>query len=495
MDAAARHHDAAQRHNGSAAWGVDKAANFLSSWSRENIAGFEMSVSLTYRHSGWRLCLAAGVLAALAAAGVAQEPKLARAEFREFVRPDVVPVPEVSMSTAKQIALGAALFNDTRLSRDGAMSCATCHDPARSFTDGESRGKGVAGVTLRRNTPTLWNLAWGESFFWDGRAATLEAQARGPIEHPLEMDLRLADVVPVLKGDPNAVAAFTDAFGADGVTEDNILKALAAFERTLVSPKTRFDRWVEGDDKALTPTEIKGFELFRGRAGCSKCHSGWRFTDEGYHDVGLPGTADMGRGEVADAPLMDNAFKTPTLRELVWTAPYMHDGSLGTIEAANDHYFGGVEKRPSTSPDVPLIIPVFTAERQAITAFLRTLSSDAPPQPVTLPLAVQRPETSGAVVISEVKIRGRRFEPSAVRISKSQSLEVYNDDGRSHALRGDHQYVSISGETLSHGQRATLTFAQAGVFDVKSPVHPGLKLRVEIVDEETRASGPALPQP
>lgn len=454
-----------------------------------------MLVRSQFRRFSGHLSLVAGALAMVAAAAWSREPQGIRADLREFARPDAVPVPEANVATPAQVALGAALFNDTRLSRDGSASCATCHDPARSFTDGESRGKGVAGVTLRRNTPSLWNLAWGESLFWDGRAATLEEQARGPIEHPLEMDRKLSDVVPVLKNDPITAAAFNGAFGTGGVTEENILKALAAFERTLVSPRTRFDRWVEGDANALTPTEIKGFELFRGRAGCSKCHSGWRFTDEGYHDIGMPSTADKGRGEIADAPRMDNAFKTPSLRELAWTAPYMHDGSLGTIEAANDHYFGGVEERASISPDIPLIIPVFTAERQAITAFLRTLSSETPPEPISLPQIVQADVRTSAVRASEVTIRGRRFVPAAVRVGKGQSLGIRNEDGRNHELRGEGPGITSSADRIENGGGATLTFARAGSYTVASPIHPGLRLRVEVAEEETQILRRSPPSP
>lgn len=440
-----------------------------------------MSRKMTWRRIGGPPVIAAALLAVTAAAW----PKGAstpRADLREFARPDAIPVPPDNPSTPAQVALGAALFSDTRLSRDGSTACATCHDPARSFTDGASRGKGVAGVTLRRHTPTLWNLAWGDSFFWDGRASTLEEQARGPIEHPLEMDMRLADAVAALRSDPQIVDAFNAAFGAEGMTEATILKALAAFERTLVSPKTRFDRWVEGDANALTPTEIKGFELFTGRAGCSKCHGTWRFTDEAFHDIGLPEGADKGRGEIAGAR-MNNAFKTPTLRELVWTAPYMHDGSLATIEATNDHYFGGVEERATISRDVPLITPVSIEHRRQLTAFLKTLSSEAPPRPITLERQVQRPGASSAVSVSEVRQRDRQFTPGSVRISKGRPLTIHNDDDRTYSIRVDDPRMMFASDAQEPGSRVVLTFPEAGTYTVTSNIHPRMKLLVEVFED------------
>lgn len=441
-----------------------------------------MSPKVAWRRISRCAGLVAGALLAVVAVASPEGLSQRRLDLRDFARPATVPFPPDNPATAAQIALGAALFTDTRLSRDGSTACATCHDPALGFTDGASRGKGLAGVTLKRNAPTLWNLAWGDSFFWDGRASSLEEQARGPIEHPLEMDMKLADAVSALRADPMTREAFKAAFGADGVTEANILKALAAFERTLVSPKTRFDKWVEGDEQALTPAEIKGFELFTGRAGCSRCHGTWRFTDEAFHDIGLPEGADRGRGEAVGQPWMNNAFKTPTLRELVWTAPYMHDGSMATLDAVNDHYFGGIENRTTISKDLPVFTPVFTSERLQLTAFLKTLSSDNPPQPMRLAPAMEEREAMAFVEVSHVRERNRRFMPAAVRIRKGQPLTILNDDERIHSLRVDDPRLTLSTDAQEPGTSVVLTFPETGTYTVASSIHPGMRLSVEVVE-------------
>ncbi len=443
-----------------------------------------MRVRTTRPSHPHRSIVVACALTALAAASFAgAEPIKTKVTLSDFARPASVPVPADNPSTPEKIALGTQLFADTRLSRDGSKACISCHDPNLGFTDGASRGKGVAGVPLKRNTPTLWNLAWGESFFWDGRAATLEEQARGPIEHPLEMDMPLAKAAEVLKADPKSVESFKAVFGSDGVSEANILKALAAYERTLVSPRTRFDRWVEGDETALTPYEKKGYALFAGRAGCAKCHSGWRFTDEAFHDIGLPDASDKGRGPIAGLAHMTTAFKTPTLRELVWTGPYLHDGSMATIEGVNDHYFGGIENLRSTlSKDLESFVPVFTEERKQLSAFLKTLSSETPPQPVTLPTTVKAPAPVAFVDAKNVSQRGSKFSPAAIRIRKGEMLTILNDDDRAHSAVVADPRMTFSSGVQEPGQSVALSFKDPGTYVVACAIHPGMKLAVEVTD-------------
>jgi len=441
--------------------------------------------------AGQRALFAATGIVAVTAMAWGETAPVHKPSLQDFARPNVIPVPADNPGTPAQVALGASLFVDTRLSRDGSMACVTCHDPAKAFTEGASRGKGIAGETLKRNTPTLWDLAWAQSFFWDGRARTLEQQARGPIEHPLEMAIPLEKVVENLKSDASTLASFRAAYGDEGLSEATVLKALAAYERTLVSPKTRFDRWVEGDAQALTPFEIKGYELFIGRAGCSKCHATWRFTDEGFHDIGLPEGADRGRGEISGLAQMNNAFKTPTLRELVWTAPYMHDGSLGTLAAANDHYFGGIEVRPTNSKDLPVFTPVFTENRLQILAFLKTLSSEEPPQPISLPAEVKPVSAARPVATAEVSQRFQQFVPPAVRITKGQTLMIRNDDERAHAVSILDPRHPFSGDAQEPGQKTELTFVEAGTYQVTCAIHPGEVLTVEVADDGAQAPGAA----
>lgn len=286
-----------------------------------------------------------------------------------------------------QVALGRRLFFDKRLSVDGTMSCATCHDPARGFSDGRAKARGRDGATLQRNTPSIWNLAWAKSLFWDGRSGTLEEQARVPLEHPNELALGVDGAVARLSAVPAYRSAFARAFphpapgtptGASPVTAERLLGAIAAYERSLISPRTRFDRWIEGDDRALTPAEIEGFRLFAGKARCLACHGGWRFTDERFHDIGLQ-SSDPGRGGVPGFAGDQRRFKTPSLRGLAPTAPYMHDGSLPDLDAVVRHYAGALDRRPSLADELKREIVLTAAERASLVAFLGTLSSPGRP--------------------------------------------------------------------------------------------------------------------
>lgn len=286
-----------------------------------------------------------------------------------FARPAASHEPEEG--EAARIALGHDLFHDPRLSGSGRASCATCHEPARAFTDGRKTGQGPEGDVLARNVPALYDLAWSKAFFWDGRAPTLEAQARFPILAPDEMAGDFPTIRRRLAGDPAFAARFAIAFpDAEGVSEEGLLAALAAYVGSLASPPSRFDDWVAGDDAALEDEERKGFAIFVGKGGCVSCHGGWRLTDDAFHDIGLPGD-DLGRGG-------QRAFKTPSLREAAHTAPYMHDGSLATLEDVVDHYAGGVIRRPSLAPTLVRDLELSAEEKAALVAFLKTLSSESP---------------------------------------------------------------------------------------------------------------------
>jgi cytochrome c peroxidase len=299
-----------------------------------------------------------------------------KAIFRRPAGPP--PYPQDNPPTPEKIALGERLFHERRLSADGTIACASCHNPQHAYSDGRRRARGISGVDRPRHTPKLWNLAWSKSFYWDGRAPTLETQARVPIEHPDEMGFQLGAATERLKTGGYS-EAFAAAFPADPrVTADDLTKAIAAFVRTLVSPETRFDRWIEGDESALSAREIEGFRIFSGKGRCLGCHGGWRFTDDRFYDIGLA-SADAGRGGLAGTNAEPHSFKTPSLRELRWSAPYMHDGSLDTLEAVLRHYGGRLIKRASLAPELKRGIKLTPAERRDLLAFLLTLSSDRPP--------------------------------------------------------------------------------------------------------------------
>jgi cytochrome c peroxidase len=304
------------------------------------------------------------------------------------------PVPESNPLTPEKIALGRRLFHDRRLSRDGSLSCASCHDPRRAFTDGRVVAIGVGGARGRRNVPAIVNRAWGASFFWDGRAATLEQQALEPILNPRELASSSAAVVALARSRPYR-ADFRAAFGADPELEQ-VARALASYVRTIVSGEAPYDRYMAGDRAALSEAARYGFALFTGKAGCSSCHTGPTFTDEQFHNTGVawrgPSTAstnsrqavartsgqeagprDLGRASVTGAYDDRGAFKTPTLRELTRTAPYMHDGSFATLDEVIEFYDRGGAQNPGL--DVKLRpLHLTPADRKNLLAFLQSLT-------------------------------------------------------------------------------------------------------------------------
>jgi cytochrome c peroxidase len=303
-------------------------------------------------------------------------PELAGFWRSFFARPAGPPLsPPDNPATPEKAALGKRLFFDTLLSGDGTRACASCHDPARAFTDGRAHALARDGSDLPRGAPPLLDLGWAKSFMWDGRAETLEAQVAMPIEHPQELAGSWNEIVARIKREPELDVAIHVAFrDRPAVQPGTIVKALAAYLRTLASPETRFDRWVAGDDAAMSGEEMAGFALFVGKAGCVGCHGTWRFTDDRFHDIGLK-SSDPGRGAVAGGVPGLAAFKTPTLRELTLTAPYMHDGSLATLEAVVEHYAGNHEHRPSLSTNMVSDLKLEPGERVSLVSFLRTLSS------------------------------------------------------------------------------------------------------------------------
>lgn len=302
-----------------------------------------------------------------------------------FRRPEGVPHPKASPATPEKVALGKALFFDPRLSRSGSVSCATCHNPSLGWSDGLTRAVGFGMVPLPRRTPPVRNLAWGSAFQWDGRADSLEAQARMPITAPDEMNMSMDLVVERLRAVPGYSPLFRDAFGGEEpISARNVTMALATFQRTLVSGEAPFDRWIRGEEEAIGPDARRGFALFTGKANCVACHSGWRFTDDSFHDIGLKAGDDLGRGKFAPPSVtaLRYAFKTPSLRDLRMQGPYMHDGQLGSLDAVIEHYVRGGERRPSLSFEMkPIELSV--QERRDLAAFLGSLAAES--AAVTLP--------------------------------------------------------------------------------------------------------------
>ena len=316
---------------------------------------------------------AAAWVALCLAFGETHGQELGDAQRAAYRRPDTIPFPQDNPYTPEKAALGKMLLFDTRLSRDKNLSCASCHNPSFGWQVPFAKAIGAGGKPLGRHAPTTLNQAWSKNLFWDGRAPTLEAQAKGPIEAPLEMDLPLTVAVARLKEVSGYTTTFAKAFPKEGLTQETVLKAISTFERTIVSGDTPFDRWVRGDTKAMSDSARRGFAVFGGKGNCAACHTGWNFTDDKFHDIGLT-TADVGRKEVSKQAADEFAFKTSSLREIAARAPYMHDGGLPTLEAVIAHYIGGGQARPSRSP---LLKPVQLDGRdiQDLVAFMQSLSS------------------------------------------------------------------------------------------------------------------------
>jgi cytochrome c peroxidase len=326
---------------------------------------------------------AEGDAASAKAAGSA-ERLASRAFFAGYTRPASTPYPADNAYTPAREALGRALFFDPRLSGSGWISCASCHNPGLSWGDGLPRAIGHGMQVLGRRTPTILNLAWGDAFFWDGRAGSLEEQALGPIQAAGEMNLDLETMIARLRAVDAYRPLFDAAYPGEGIQPATVAKAIATFERGVVSADAPFDRWVGGDEDAIGVEAKKGFVLFNTKAACSKCHGGWRFTDDSFHDIGVRGD-DLGRGALLkEIPSLRHAFKTPTLRDADRRGPYMHDGSVPTLEAVVDFYdTGGAVARESLSNDMkPLGLTA--DEKRQLVAFMRTLTS--PGRAVEMPV-------------------------------------------------------------------------------------------------------------
>jgi cytochrome c peroxidase len=297
--------------------------------------------------------------------------------------PPVV-VPVNNPQTTLKIQLGKQLYFDTRLSKDNTISCATCHNPALGWSDAGPTSKGINGQLGGRRAPPVSNAAYAPLQFWDGRAPSLEEQAKGPISNPIEMgnthDAMLRNVQDI----PGYVKEFEAVYGTSVVTIDMVAEAIAAFERTVVTTDSPFDRFVRGDKDALTALERQGMEIFNGKGHCSACHWGGYFSDGRFHNLGVmpddPAKPDEGRYVITKDETDKGAFKTPTIRDVALRPPYMHNGSEKTLEDVVDLYNkGGRTKDPNLSP---LIVPLGLTknEKKALVAFMTTAMTSTNPE-------------------------------------------------------------------------------------------------------------------
>lgn len=322
----------------------------------------------------------------LAAALLVQTAAVSAASTDPYLRPQAIPAPTENAFTPERIALGKALFFDPRMSKSNEVSCASCHQPEHGWTDRLPTAIGHNQVKLPRATPTIINIAYNPVFNWDGKFSALEDHAMGLLQNERVMSPPVAEMVAKLEKIPGYVYQFHKAYPGEGITHKSVAKALANFQRTVVSTESPFDRWRKGDAKAVDASAKRGFELFTGKANCASCHEGFNFTDNGFHNIGVRdtnGQPDLGRYAMRKLDVVKGAFKTPTLRDVALTAPYMRNGIYQTLEEVVEHYDRGGDVKDNLSPNIkPLNLSA--QEKSDLVAFMKSLTGTplrvSPPQ-------------------------------------------------------------------------------------------------------------------
>jgi cytochrome c peroxidase len=308
------------------------------------------------------IALVSGIAAAVSAEELPKVPKGL----------DPPPIPADNPMTAAKVELGKQLYFDKRLSVDNTVSCASCHDPEKGWSNSDTFATGIKGQRGGRSAPTVINSAYHPLQFWDGRAAQLEGQALGPIQNPIEMGHTMDACIECLNGIPGYKKQFKEVFGTDA-TADGIAKAIAAFERTVLSGDAPYDAYVAGDKKAMSEAAVRGMEVFFNKGHCSACHAGPNFSDAAFHNIGVgmdKKEPDEGRKVISKLEGDRGAFKTPTLREIARTAPYMHDGSLKTLEDVVEHYNKGGIANPQLDEEI-YALNLTAAEKADLVTFMK----------------------------------------------------------------------------------------------------------------------------
>jgi cytochrome c peroxidase len=337
------------------------------------------------RSSSWIVCLVVSL------AWVGCKPATPEWELANPVAP--LPKPPLGVDhefselqdppTPERVRLGRWLYYDTRLSADNTIACATCHIPEHAFTEPDPVSTGIRGQKGNRKAPTFINAAWAlfPHTFWDGRAASLEAQAVGPMANPIEMGNTHEAMIQTLQGVKSYAKYFEEAFGSSEITLDRVAKAIADYERTRMSGNSPYDRWKNGDESAVSAQVKLGDQLFFDKAGCNQCHLGYNFTDSLFHNLGVgwdPATQkfkDLGRVAITNQESDTGAFKTPTVREATKRAPFMHDGSIATIREVVELYNRGGEPNPYLDPKIkPLNLT--PEEVDALVAMMESLAGE-----------------------------------------------------------------------------------------------------------------------
>ncbi len=355
-------------------------------------------------------------------------------------------LPPVDLAQAE---LGRLLFYDPILSANNDLSCATCHHPDQGFSDGRTVSLGAHGEDLRRNAPSLWNVAYMDALFWDGRASSLEEQMLIPLTAEDEMGADLDEMIAELQAIPEYVEHFDSAFD-DGITVNNVVSAIASFERTLITNDAPFDRFAAGDFNALTPPQRRGFDIFRSaETRCFECHAWPTFTHNTFHVLGVPDldpdNPDLGQVEVLNAPDAERGFRTPGLRNIALSAPYMHNGVFETLEEVIDFYADGGGVAFGVEADVDEKIRGFDLtdqERDDLVAFLLALT-DEPAELISIPNSVpsglpivesmDNPMRSDVASSLALPFIPEDREPQTITVEEGESIQGAID----RALAGD----------------------------------------------------------
>lgn len=317
----------------------------------------------------------------------AYQPTSMPLEIPQIFSNNIIPpvIPNDNPQTIEGVALGKRLFFDKILSADGTQACASCHSPQTGFTDNTATSDGIDGVFGTRNSMPLFNLAWNysERFNWDGKALSLEQQAEEPVENPIELHSDWNEVIQRLKNHPEYPELFRRAFETSTITKELTTKAIAQFERTLISANSKFDRYSLGQ-ATLTEQEINGLDIFlrEDKGDCFHCHGNPNnplWTDNDFHNNGLDSVfTDLGLGAVTGDPNDNGKFRSPSLRNLAYTSPYMHDGRFATLDEVIDHYSEGLQNSPTIDPLMKKIneggVQLATQEKADLKAFLLSLS-------------------------------------------------------------------------------------------------------------------------
>jgi cytochrome c peroxidase len=315
--------------------------------------------------------------------------KAGHPSLQDWILPEQPLTPADNTLNSARIELGKKLFFDPRLSGDGNMACATCHNPLFGWSDGLATAKGNRSKVLGRASPVITNTAYNSIQMWDGRKKSLEDQAVGPMKSNDEMNMNLSELMTFLQNNREYSTLFKKAYPDDQINEVTLAKALASFERTVISRNSPFDQWLRGDKRAMTAAQVNGFKLFVDpkKGNCAACHSAPNFTDNGFHNIGLASfgdpNPDLGRYTERPLGLMKGAFKTPTIRDITLSAPYFHDGSAKTLTEVVKHYVSGGVVKTNLSPNFS---PANLTDKEIsnLVAFMESLTTL--PEPFKLPI-------------------------------------------------------------------------------------------------------------